>query len=115
MDVYMGALTDEVMALKLIILNRNQIFSLHSLYYAVACNEFCGAHVRDIAPGQHSSFRGNVAAVANCWQHCVRFDRPRFEPQTSRSRDERVTLEFRYSHSRVTAVTVSLSRYRFGT
>ena len=36
----------------------------------------CGAHLRVTAPGQHSSFRRNVAAVASCWQHCVRFDRP---------------------------------------
>ena len=35
------------------------------------------AHLRvSIAPGQHSSFRRNVAAVASRWQHCVRFDRP---------------------------------------
>ena len=35
-----------------------------------------GAHLLVIAPGQHSSFWRNVAAVANRWQHCVRFDRP---------------------------------------
>ena len=28
---------------------------------------------------------------ASPWQHCCRFDCPRFEPQTSRSRGERVT------------------------
>ena len=32
--------------------------------------------LRVIAPGQHSSFRRNVATVASRWQHCVRFDRP---------------------------------------
>ena len=36
----------------------------------------CGAHLRVIGPGQHSSFWRNVAAVASRWQHCVRFDRP---------------------------------------
>ena len=35
------------------------------------------AHLRIIAPGQHSSFRRNVAEVASRWQHCVRFDRPK--------------------------------------
>ena len=49
------------------------------------------ADLRVIAPGQHSLFQTNIAAVASRWQHCVRFDRPEFESQTSRSRDERVT------------------------
>ena len=34
------------------------------------------AHLRIIAPGQHSSIKRNVATVASHWQHCVRFDRP---------------------------------------
>ena len=51
----------------------------------------CGVPLRVIVPVQHSSFRRIVAAVASRWQHCVWFDRLRFEPQTSRSRDERVT------------------------
>ena len=29
--------------------------------------------------------------VASHWQNCVQFDCPRFQPQTSRSKDERVT------------------------
>ena len=36
-----------------------------------------GAHLRIIAPGLHSSFRRNVAAVASRCQHCVPFDRPK--------------------------------------
>ena len=32
------------------------------------------ADFRVIAPGQHSFFQKHVAAVASCWQHCVRFD-----------------------------------------
>ena len=32
---------------------------------------FLGAHLRVIVPGQHSSFRRNVANVASCRQHCV--------------------------------------------
>ena len=42
------------------------------------------AHLCDLAPEQHSSFRRYVAAVSD-------LTGPRFEPQTSRSRDERVT------------------------
>ena len=38
--------------------------------------QICETHICIIAPGQHSSFRRNVAAVASHWQHCVRFDRP---------------------------------------
>ena len=34
------------------------------------------AHLRVIAPGQHSSLRRNVASVASRWQHCVQFDGP---------------------------------------
>ena len=51
----------------------------------------CGTHLRVIAPGQHSSYQRNVTAVASRWQYTV-FDstRSRFEPQTARSRDERV-------------------------
>ena len=48
------------------------------------------AHIRVIAPGQHSSIRRNGATVVSRWQHCVRLTGPKFEPQTFRSRDERV-------------------------
>ena len=51
----------------------------------------CGAHLLVIAPGLHSSFRRNVAAMASRWQLCVRFDSSRFKPQTSHSRNELVT------------------------
>ena len=33
------------------------------------------AHLRVIAPGQHSFFRRNVSAMASRLQHCVQFDR----------------------------------------
>ena len=46
----------------------------------------CEAHLCIFAPGQHSSFRRNFAAVAGSWQHCVRFELP--EIWTSCSRDE---------------------------
>ena len=35
-----------------------------------------GPHLRVMACVQHSSFRSNVAAMASCWQHYVRFVRP---------------------------------------
>ena len=44
--------------------------SLFLLYYAKVCNEFAGPiSASVIAPGQHSSFRKNVAAVTSRWQH----------------------------------------------
>ena len=55
-------------------------------------SQVCGAHLRVIAPEQHGSFWKNVAVVASRWQHCVRFAGLRFEPQTSRTREERVIL-----------------------
>ena len=44
------------------------------------------------ACGRHSFFWRTAAAMASRWQQCVRCDRPIFEPRTSRSRDERVTV-----------------------
>ena len=48
-------------------------------------------HLRVIATEQHSSFRRNVAAVASRGQHWFDFTETRFEPQTSRPSDERVS------------------------
>ena len=62
-----------------------------SLCYAEACNELEGSNSASLRLGQHSSFWKSVAAVANCWQHCVQFDVGEIERQTSRSRDERVS------------------------
>ena len=36
----------------------------------------CEAHLHVSAPGKHSSFRRNAAAVASRWQHCVQLDQP---------------------------------------
>ena len=62
------------------------------------------AHFRVIAPGQHSSFR-DVTAKASRWQHCVEFDRPKLEHQTSRSSDERLivwpTAYYSSTHERI--------------
>ena len=51
-------------------------------------------NLRDPSPrhcARATQLFSNVAAVASRWQHCARFDWPRFELQTSRSRDDRVT------------------------
>ena len=65
--------------------------SLYQLYYAEACNELAEPISTSLRPGNtSSSFQGNVAVVTSCWQYCIRFDRPRFESQASRSRDESV-------------------------
>ena len=39
-----------------------------------------GAHLRIIAPGQHSSFQRNIAAVAIRWQPVSDLTGLRFEP-----------------------------------
>ena len=57
-------------------------------------------HLRVIAPGQHSSFRRNVA-VGNTVSHLTG---PRFEPRTSRSRDERVTARPTWSYFFLTSI-----------
>ena len=38
---------------------------------------------------KHSFVQGNVVVVVSRWQQCVRFDRLRFGPKTSRSRGKR--------------------------
>ena len=53
--------------------------SLYSRYYAEACNEG-GAHLRDLAPGLHSSEK-----TSQRWRHCVDLTGPGIEPQTSRT------------------------------
>ena len=53
----------------------------------------CVAHLRVIAPRQHSSIGRYAAAVASRWEHCVRFNGPRLKPGISRFRDERVTAQ----------------------
>ena len=65
--------------------------SLYSLYYAEACNELAGPisaslHPGNTAPSEEMSqrWRANGNAVSDLTE-------PRFEPQISRSRDERVT------------------------
>ena len=68
------------------------LLSLYSLYYAKACNEFVGPISTSLRPGNAASFEEmsqRWRAVGN-----TEFDLtgPILEPQTSRSRDERVTV-----------------------
>ena len=48
--------------------------SVHSLFYAEACNEFAGLICASLRPDNIASFE-EIAAVASRWHHCVRFDR----------------------------------------
>ena len=72
----------------------NQIksnFSLYSLYYAEACNELAGPISASLRPGNTAPFEEMLQrwrAVGNTVSDLTGL---RFEPQTSRSRDERVT------------------------
>ena len=62
-----------------------------------------GDHLQVIALAEHSFFRRNVAAVASCWQHSVRFDG--FEISTSD-----LPLQWR-KRCRLTNCPVSLLKY----
>ena len=72
----------------------NQIksnLSLYSLYYAEACNELAGPISASLRPGNTAPFEEmsqRWRAVGNTVSDLTGL---RFEPQTSRSRDERVT------------------------
>ena len=72
----------------------NQIksnLSLYSLDYAEACNELAGPISASLRPGNTAPFEEmsqRWRAVGNTVSDLTG---PRFEPQTSRSRDERVT------------------------
>ena len=69
----------------------NQIFHYTRCITLKRVTSFRGPSPRHCACGQHNSLRRNVAAVANRWKHCDQLTGPSFEPQTSRSRDKRVT------------------------
>ena len=65
--------------------------SLYSLYYAEACNELAGPISASLRPGNTAPFKEmsqRWRAVGNTVSDLTGL---RFEPQTSRSRDERVT------------------------
>ena len=69
----------------------NQIFLLYSLYYAEACNELTGPISASLRPDNTAPFEEisqRWRAVGNTASDLTG---PRFEPQTSRSRDESVT------------------------
>ena len=54
----------------------NQIFHYTRCNTSKRVTSFRGPSPRHCACGQHCFFRRNVAAIASCWQHCVRFDGP---------------------------------------
>ena len=65
--------------------------SLYSLYYAEACNELAGPISASLRPGNTAPFEEmsqRWRAVGNTVSDLTGL---RFEPQTFRSRDERVT------------------------
>ena len=65
--------------------------SLYSLQYAEACNELAGPISASLHPGNTAPFE----EISQRWRAVGNTESdltgPRFEPQTSRSRDERVT------------------------
>ena len=55
--------------------SNNQIFCYTRYITPKGVASLQGPSPRHCASGQHSFFKRNVAAVASCWQHYVRFDR----------------------------------------
>ena len=74
-------------------INQNQKIksSLHSPYYAEACNELRGPSPRLSA--WTTQLRRNVATVASRWRHCVDLTGPGIEPQISRTDCVRLATE----------------------
>ena len=69
-----------------------------------ACNEFAGLISASLRPGNTASFK----EISQRWRAAL--TGPRFEPQTSRSRDERVTARpFNHSSAVYSAQTISSS------
>ena len=65
--------------------------SLYSLHYAEACNELAGPISASLRPGNTAPFEEMLQRWRAVGNTVSDLTGPRFEPQTSRSRDERVT------------------------
>ena len=65
--------------------------SLHSRYYAEACNEWRGPSPPRSAWA--TQLRRNVAAVTSRWRHCADLTDPAIEPQTYRIESVRLATE----------------------
>ena len=65
--------------------------SLYSLDYAEACNELAGPISASLRPGNTAPFEETSQRWRAVGNTVSDLTGPRFEPQTSRSRDERVT------------------------
>ena len=65
--------------------------SLYSLYNAETCNEFTGSILSSLRPGNTATFEEMSQRWWTVGNTVFYLTSPRFEPQTSRFRDERVT------------------------
>ena len=65
--------------------------SLYSLDYAKACNELAGPISASLRPGNTAPFEEKLQRWRAVGNTVSDLTGPRFEPQTSHSRDERVT------------------------
>ena len=65
--------------------------SLYSLDYAEACNELAGTISASLRPGNTASFEEMSQRWRAVGNNVSDLTGPRFEPQTSRSKDERVS------------------------
>ena len=65
--------------------------SLYSLYYADSCNEFAGPIFKSLRPGNTAYFEEMPQRLRAVGNTASDLTGPRFEPQTSRSKDELVS------------------------
>ena len=69
-------------------------FSLYSLYYDEACDEFAGpSRSTSLGPRNTAPFKEMLQRWRAVGNTVSDLTGPKFEPQTSRSRDERVTAQ----------------------
>ena len=66
-------------------------FSLYSLYFAEACNDLARSIFASLRPGNPASFEEMLQRWRAVGDTAFDLTGPRFEPQTSRFRDERAT------------------------
>ena len=69
-----------------------KFFILCSLYYAVACNEFAGPIFASLRPGNTSSFEEMSQRWRAVGNNVSDLTGSEFEPQSSRFKDERITV-----------------------
>ena len=91
---------DERICKYIIISQIKSNLSLYSLYYAEACNEFAGPISASLRLSNTAPFEEMLQRWQTVGNTVFDLTGPRFKPQTSRSRDERVTARLTVQHTK---------------